>query len=144
MSVEPNGELVPLGGGDSIPLVRETLSIGRRESCDITLNFPNISGKHCELTFKDGRWNLRDLQSTNGVRVNGIKVIKRVLHPGDQLSIAKRKYIIQYNPGINHSVAEALEDMEEFEDIPLLEKAGLIRRSREAGPTSPRSRNDGE
>src|SRR5262249_3113439 len=71
MSFAANGELVPLGGGDSIPLQREALVIGRRESCDIRMPFPNISGQHCELNFKDGYWTVRDLNSTNGIKVNG-------------------------------------------------------------------------
>ena len=43
----------PVGGGDPIPLKRGVLTIGRRESCDISLKFPNISGLHCELAYKD-------------------------------------------------------------------------------------------
>ena len=39
-----NGELVPVGGGDPIPLIRPILTLGRRESCDICISFPNISG----------------------------------------------------------------------------------------------------
>ena len=33
------GELIPKGGGDSIPLLKEKLLVGRRESCDIVLRF---------------------------------------------------------------------------------------------------------
>jgi adenylate cyclase len=129
MNLEPNGELIPVGGGDSIPLVRPVLSIGRRESCDITLNFPNISGLHCELQFRDGCWVVRDLNSTNGVKVNGKKVQKKVLQPGDTIGIAKRKFTIEYSAGIgNHALDEILEENEEIADIPLLEKAGLVRR----------------
>ena len=54
MSSDILGELVPVGGGDSIPLIRNVMSIGRRESCDICLQFPNISALHCELAFRDG------------------------------------------------------------------------------------------
>src|SRR5260370_42320846 len=74
MSFEPNGELIPVGGGDSIPLIREKLTVGRRGSCDIPLRLPNVSGLHCELTFHDGFWWIRDLNSTNGIKVNGVKV----------------------------------------------------------------------
>src|SRR5207245_361620 len=48
------GELVPLGGGDAIPLLKKKLVIGRRENCDIVLRFPNISARHCELTLTQG------------------------------------------------------------------------------------------
>src|SRR5436309_1795976 len=54
MSFQVNGELVPAGGGDNIPLIRELLTIGRRESCDICMRFPNISGLHAEMSFRNG------------------------------------------------------------------------------------------
>lgn len=125
--VSINGELVPVGGGDAIPLMNSPLTIGRRESCDISLQFPNISGKHCELFFRDGYWSIRDLNSANGIKVNGSRVNQRPLKSGDELSIAKRKYTIQYS-----TTAEAQRKLEEMlteeDDIfgkSLLEKAGL-------------------
>ena len=33
------GELVPVGGGDPIPMMKKRLRIGRREGCDIVLNY---------------------------------------------------------------------------------------------------------
>jgi len=41
------GELIPQGGGDPIPLLKPLLTVGRRESADIVLRFPNVSGTHC-------------------------------------------------------------------------------------------------
>lgn len=94
----PNGALLLVGSDETIPLVRDHLTLGRRQSCDIWLRFANVSGVHCELVFTDGRWVIRDLKSTNGVKVNGKKVAKRVLQPGDKISIAQRHYTIQYTP----------------------------------------------
>ena len=128
MSLMGNGELVPAGGGDPIPLIRAVLTIGRRESCDIPLRQPNVSGIHCELTFRDGHWVIRDLDSTNGIKVNGVRVPKKVLHPGDVITIAKRNYTIEYTPIIGK---RALEEILEDEDVMaqgLLEKAGLVLR----------------
>jgi predicted component of type VI protein secretion system len=129
MAAEENlGELVPVGGGDNIPLIRTPLVLGRRESCDVCLRFPNVSGRHCELFFKDGFWIIRDLDSTNGVRVNGDKVVKKLLHPGDQITIAARTFTIQYTTPVGRSIAELEEmydEIEEVIDVPLLEKAGL-------------------
>src|SRR6478609_4511190 len=96
-----NGELIPQGGGDNIRLSRSPLSLGRRESCDICLEFPNVSGKHCELFFKDGFWFVKDLESTNGLKVNGTRVArggKKALLPTDTLTIGKRSFTIQYVP----------------------------------------------
>src|SRR5262249_12765153 len=90
------GELVPVGGGDAIPLVTDVMTIGRRESCDICLKFQNISGTHCELSLRNGVWHIRDLNSTNGIKVNGERTLRRPLQPGDEIDIAKHKYVIHY------------------------------------------------
>ena len=133
MSLEANGELVPVGGGDPIPLARDVLTVGRRESCDVCLRFPNVSGLHCQLTFQDGYWYISDLNSTNGVKVNGVRVQKKMLRPGDELTIAKRRYTIQYTAPV--AGQRALEEIED--DIlsqSLLERAGL-ERPKEPRPT---------
>ena len=129
MSHKVNGELVPLGGGDSIPLVREELTVGRRESCDIPLRFQNVSGRHCLLAFRNGYWYVRDLNSTNGVKVNGLRIQEKVLHPKDEISIGKRKYTIFYEMPAGQSALEELE--EDVLGQSLLEKAGLERPRRE-------------
>ena len=123
MSFRVNGELAPTGGGDPIPLIREVLTIGRRETCDIPLRFPNISGLHCELSFRNGYWYIRDCNSTNGVKVNNVRVQEKLLHPDDEVSIGKRRYVIRYELPADR---RALDEMEE--DVmsqSLLEKAGL-------------------
>jgi hypothetical protein len=129
MSFKPNGELVPEGGGDNIPLIRGILTIGRRDSCDICLRLPNVSGLHCELSFKDGFWLIKDMGSTNGIKVNGHKVSKKLLNPGEKITIAKKTYTIEYQPPAGKRAQDAMEDSEE-EDIlrqPLLERAGLAK-----------------
>ncbi len=68
------GELVPLGGGDPIPLLKKKLLVGRRESCDIVLRFPNVSAEHCWLTLNGGYWYVTDRNSRNGVKVKGSRI----------------------------------------------------------------------
>jgi adenylate cyclase len=130
MSLEAHGELIPIGGGDPIPLIRESLTVGRRESCDICLRFPNVSGLHCELTFRDGYWHIRDKGSTNGIKVNGTKVQEKYLHPGDEITIAKRHFKIDYQLLAGRQVLEEMEE-EDIMGQSLLEKAGLVRPDRE-------------
>jgi adenylate cyclase len=127
MSLTPHGELIPLGGGDVIPLIRDMLTVGRRESCDICLRFPNVSGLHCELSFREGYWHIRDKNSTNGVKVNGMRVLEKYLHPGDKITIAKRDFKIDYQLLAGRQTVEELEEEEDLMSQPLLEKAGLAR-----------------
>ncbi len=92
------GELHPVGGGDPIPLLKPTLVVGRRESCDIVLRFPNVSGTHCELSITDGRWTVKDLNSSNGTKVNGTRISEGQLDPGDRVSIGRHEYEVCYDP----------------------------------------------
>jgi len=121
------GELLPLGGGDPIPLLKSTLLIGRRESADIVLRFPNISGHHCELSLEGGCWTIKDLRSSNGIKVNGNRVTEQKLRPGDKLSIAKHDFEIVFDP-IRLGGAAPVEEKSQQESLfsrSLLESAGL-------------------
>lgn len=125
------GELVPCGGGEPIPLPKPRLIVGRSPACDITLPFPMVSSKHCQLEFKEGFWHVRDLGSRNGIRVDGVFQLAKYLKPGEILWIAKHRFEIAYTP---------LSDEPPPEENPfalgLLEKAGLA--GREAGGAAPR------
>ena len=92
------GELLPTGGGDPIPLFKKQLLVGRRESCDIVLRFPNVSAHHCTLTLVGGYWTVKDSNSRNGVKVNDVRVSEKRLMPGDHLAVATHRYEIQYVP----------------------------------------------
>ena len=133
------GELVPLGGGDPIPLLRKTLLVGRRESCDIVLRFTNVSAHHCQLTITGGYWYVLDMKSRNGVKVNGNRVKEKRVDPGDVLSIAKHKYEMKYSPielgAVGPPPPEALET--DMFGRSLLERAGLQKQKpedRKRGP----------
>ena len=95
------GQLVPLGGGDPIPLLKKRVRIGRREGCDIILNFANISSHHALLEIEDGYWFIKDLRSRNGIRVDGKKIIeglKKRVDPHIVVSLAKHEYHLDYDP----------------------------------------------
>jgi len=134
------GELIPQGGGDPIPLLKPVLVVGRRESADIVLRFPNVSGSHCELSLVDGYWFVKDLASSNGTKVNGMRVSEKRLDPGDKLSVARHHYEITYDPSRNGAIAAPVDN------IPLnpfgkslLESAGLeTKRSTPTFASAPR------
>lgn len=127
-----HGELIPVGGGDPIPLLKRSLLVGRRESCDIVLRFSNVSAHHCQLTVTGGYWFVRDLKSRNGCKINGVRIpegAEKRLDPGDKLSIAKHVYEIRYSPIELGAVGPPPSDQPE-ENIfgkSLMERAGLDR-----------------
>ena len=125
------GELVPLGGGDNIPLLGKRLLVGRRESCDVVLRFSNVSAHHCQLFIENGYWYVKDLESRNGTRVHGRRVERKRLDPGCEIAIAKHKYTIEYSPSDLGASGPPPPDEEVINQIlgrSLLERAGLTHR----------------
>lgn len=133
------GQLIPCGGGDPIPLMSAKLLVGRRSSCDIKLDFQNVSSHHCELELKDGYWHIRDLGSSNGIKVNGERCPSKCIVPGDTITIAKHSFQIDYDVTGEGPPPEE----ESTFSRSLMEKAGLeverprnIKMPEAAGPTS--------
>jgi hypothetical protein len=110
--------LVPVAGGDPIPLVKDSVIIGRRPECDIRLEIPNVSGRHAELRLHRGAWHVIDLQSANGTKVNGDKVKKKRLAPGDEVVFARtNKFIIEFDPvAASHVAKPKIDAAGEFTD----------------------------
>jgi pSer/pThr/pTyr-binding forkhead associated (FHA) protein len=125
------GELLPIGGGDPIPLLKKTLLVGRRESCDIVLRFANVSAHHCQLTLNDGYWYARDVGSRNGIKVNGVRCEEKRLDPGDTLSVAKHDYEVSYSPTELGAIGPPPDDTtsapQKIFGQSLLERAGLAK-----------------
>jgi pSer/pThr/pTyr-binding forkhead associated (FHA) protein len=65
----------------------DALLIGRASACDIALSDRTVSRRHARLLFRDGAWIVNDLASKNGVTVNGTKVGRCQLRPGDRLGL---------------------------------------------------------
>jgi Protein of unknown function (DUF3662)/FHA domain len=62
--------------------------IGRGKGCECVLRDPNISRRHAELRrAESGDWQIVDLDSTNGVKVNGRRVSTSRLRPGDEVTL---------------------------------------------------------
>lgn len=62
--------------------------IGRHPECDIVLNADGVSGKHCMVTQQVNIWLLEDLQSSNGVYVNGSRISSpRQITSNDQITL---------------------------------------------------------
>jgi ABC-type multidrug transport system ATPase subunit/pSer/pThr/pTyr-binding forkhead associated (FHA) protein len=63
--------------------------IGRAPDCDIVVNDPQVSARHCQLIRTEAGWLLRDLGSTNGTFVNGVRIHGTVtVRPGDRILLA--------------------------------------------------------
>jgi hypothetical protein len=61
------------------------LVVGRSSACDIVISDESVSRRHARLMPRDGAWILQDLDSTNGSFVNGSRVGRCSLVPGDDV-----------------------------------------------------------
>ncbi|OHB57873.1 MAG: hypothetical protein A2Y07_09065 [Planctomycetes bacterium GWF2_50_10] len=70
--------------------------IGRRADCDLHIPLKEVSRRHCELELNSGTLKIRDLNSSNGTFVNGLKVEQEVLvKAGDTLQVGPLTLLIQ-------------------------------------------------
>jgi pSer/pThr/pTyr-binding forkhead associated (FHA) protein len=92
-------QLVPLSGGEPIIIDKDVTVVGRlAEHCDLVLDRKSISKIHCIIARTDGLLFVRDLDSTNGTKVNGQRIIRGALLPGDQLAFAGEKFRVHLGP----------------------------------------------
>ncbi len=88
--------LVALTEGANIPLDKPIVLIGRHQECDIQIPSRKISRRHCLLAQVNDHIAVRDLGSTNGIRINGVKVLEGNLHSNDELMIGNMSYRIHW------------------------------------------------
>jgi transcriptional regulator with GAF, ATPase, and Fis domain len=69
----------------TIPLAEGEVTIGREASNGIAVADPSVSRKHCLVSWQDGRFRVRDLESRNGTLVNGAGVGEQWLQHGDEI-----------------------------------------------------------
>ena len=93
-------QLLSLTDGPSILLDKPILLFGRHPECDIQLNSRKVSRRHCCVAQVHDYLVVRDLGSTNGIRINGSRVLEGTLKAGDELTIGNFKYQICWDlPG---------------------------------------------
>ncbi|HEX8102525.1 MAG TPA: FhaA domain-containing protein, partial [Solirubrobacteraceae bacterium] len=62
--------------------------LGRSRDCDLVVDDPNVSRRHAEVRPSGGAWTVRDLGSTNGIKINGRRVDgPQSLHAGDTIEM---------------------------------------------------------
>lgn len=127
-------------------LVKEDMdfTIGRTEQNDIF--YPNkvVSSKHATLSYRNGKWFIRDENSTNGTFVNGVRATKVELNIGDMVFIMGLKIIIgknivafnnpdgqvQISPKLKQFVNQTVVPMDEEDEYELAEKEYFYRSPR--------------
>jgi pSer/pThr/pTyr-binding forkhead associated (FHA) protein len=75
--------------GAEYPLAQDhPLVMGRGEECDVPINHPSVSRVHAEIKpLGDGRYEIVDRESANGVRVNGVELPRTLLDARDVIEL---------------------------------------------------------
>jgi DNA-binding NtrC family response regulator len=73
--------------GASWVISEAPLVLGRDMLCDITIEDPLVSRRHCEVVLEDGRAVLRDLGSSNATFLNGRPVREEAIETGDEIAL---------------------------------------------------------
>ena len=82
-----------------MPLDRSETTIGRDPACDIVLPEPSASARHARIVRTDGGYfELQDLDSTNGVIVDGERVSRLTLMDGDTFVVGDTRFSILIAP----------------------------------------------
>jgi hypothetical protein len=66
---------------------KRRIVLGRSRECDIQVEDPNVSRRHAELRQEGAAFWIVDLDSTNGIEVNGRRVKRAKLEPGDMFTV---------------------------------------------------------
>jgi pSer/pThr/pTyr-binding forkhead associated (FHA) protein len=122
-------QLIPAAGGDPITIDKDITVVGRQaEHCEIVLSRKSVSKIHCVIAKTDGLLFVRDLDSTNGTKVNGQRIIRGALLPGDQLAFAGEKFKVHLGPDSNGAgeprPVSPISHTENLEDVPSLGSLG--------------------
>lgn len=94
--LERPNRLVMLAGptpGIEFPLEGELLTVGRAEEADISINHNSVSRMHCEIhALREGRFEIVDKGSSNGVRVNGADLRRGIIEAGDVIELGDVRF----------------------------------------------------
>ena len=111
LELEPSGPVVEV--------TKPVTVVGRHSTADVRLPLPDVSRHHCRLVFTEGSWEVIDLESLNGVYINGERVDRAVVHDSDKLVIGGFKFAV-------HLVSDSQSTEEAAHAAPVIKRIGDV------------------
>jgi len=90
-------------------LDRREFVLGRGEDVDIQIDNPLVSRRHARVCFRDGAWRVEDLDTPNGLYVNGNRVQYQELQPGDRIELGQH-FVVFEGSAANLDIATVPDD----------------------------------
>lgn len=100
-------QLIALTDGPNILLDKPILLLGRHPECDVQIDSRKISRRHCCIALVNDYFIIRDLGSTNGIRINGERVQEGKLRAEDEVTIGNSRYKVQWGSFLKESPVPA-------------------------------------
>lgn len=88
--------LVSMGDAPSITVDQTILLLGRSSECDVVVDSRKVSRQHCCIARLEDHLVIRDLGSTNGIRMNGQRQDECQLRDGDEFTIGNVNYRLEW------------------------------------------------
>jgi hypothetical protein len=85
--------------GQNHEIAKRRVVIGRSKDCDIQLSDPNVSRRHAEVRQEGAAYWAVDLDSTNGMEVNGKRLKRAKLRPGDTITVGSTELVFRREAG---------------------------------------------
>jgi pSer/pThr/pTyr-binding forkhead associated (FHA) protein len=86
-------------GGHAIDLTNPDVVLGRHSEASLCMPLPDVSRRHCRFLHSAAGWELIDLGSLNGVYVNGSRIERVLLRPGDTVRICSLEFEVERAEG---------------------------------------------
>ncbi|MCA9674771.1 MAG: sigma 54-dependent Fis family transcriptional regulator [Kofleriaceae bacterium] len=106
---------VEVVAGPDAGLVRDiesaVIRVGARRGNDVQLSDAKVSGLHCEIRLDERGYRLRDLDSTNGTFVSGLRINDVYVQPGAQIALGGTR--LRFEP-LGESVEVELSERDRF------------------------------
>lgn len=93
--------------GATVELAQPDMLIGRHSQADVRLPLPDVSRRHCRFFFSQGVWQVLDLNSLNGVFLNGAPIHQAIVRSGDLLRIGGFTFAVEVHEGSEAAESEA-------------------------------------
>lgn len=83
----PTGTFLVVDGKRVVTVDKASFNIGRKSDNDIVIDNPHVSRHHAQIRYANEHFVIFDLETTAGTSINGKKIEKAILKPGDVISL---------------------------------------------------------
>src|SRR5262249_46568732 len=119
-----------------VPLIRDEITIGRKEGNTIRLTERNVSRKHAKLLKQNGAVYIEDLTSYNGIRVNGDRISGRsVVNEGDRVQIGDYQLALKRDRAIHPDSGAITTEVRDDRTTPYQKENGATHATLDLAPT---------